>query len=739
MFRVFLIIIIMLAGSIDGYAQTIAANISVVSVTINEDETASGTGLPIIFNLTNISSETAHVLKWGTPLENGFSNDMFEVWQGNTQISYTGMFIKRGKPKADDFVTLEPGETVSGNIDIADGYAVHEAGEYKIAFSSMITINVTDESAQNDSDVVNQDGIVHLHVESETITTSLYFDRPQLLTKSPPVFDSCTSSQRNILDNALTQAEILADNSLNALNTTPAQQRQKALRYTTWFGSYTSQRYNHVSSQFLQTHDVVANRQIEFNCFCDPQRLPSSASPEDIFAYVNSSDREPYEISLCGQFWAANMTGRDSKAGTIIHEISHFNTVAATRDIAVGSDPSLALAQNNPDLAIRNADSHEYFAENTPFLPMGSAPSSADDNITQLSLNQPVTDQIAESSWRYYKVTGASRVELSNMTKDFDLFVKAGGIPSGDDYDCKSVYFVGTDACDISSSDTVFVGVKSYSFTTLSTNGGGGTFTLLAEGISSSGLPPILFDPLPPLTTQLFTPKPGLWWSPQKQDGNGFDIHVNGDQLIVVWYTYDEAGNPVWYLGDGNYSNNQGSGTLFRSSISYALGSFIGTQEIREVGTLQVNLNDSTHGTITWSLNGQSGSQAIEYYSVSNQLPTVDHTGLWYDPDDPGYGITVHEQGSTIVTVVYYYSFLGAPLWALGDDSNNYRLSSYQGACPYCTPTQSTFNANIGEIAINFLSKKEGLFSSSFDPIGQFFNFSDVWFINNTRIVNLTP
>jgi len=38
-------------------------------------------------------------------------------------------------------------------------------------------------------------------------------------------------------------------------------------------------------------------------------------------------------------------------------------------DVVYGQAAARNLADSNPDLAITNADSHEYFAENTPVLP----------------------------------------------------------------------------------------------------------------------------------------------------------------------------------------------------------------------------------------------------------------------------------------------------------------------------------------------------------------------------------
>ena len=62
------------------------------------------------------------------------------------------------------------------------------------------------------------------------------------------------------------------------------------------------------------------------------------------------------------------MSGTDSKGGTLVHEMSHFNVVAGTDDHAYGQSAAASLAISNPAQAVDNADSHEYFGENTPAL-----------------------------------------------------------------------------------------------------------------------------------------------------------------------------------------------------------------------------------------------------------------------------------------------------------------------------------------------------------------------------------
>lgn len=57
-----------------------------------------------------------------------------------------------------------------------------------------------------------------------------------------------------------------------------------------------------------------------------------------------------------------------TQAGTLVHESSHFTANGGTDDHAYGQTACKSLALSSPANAVDNADSHEYFAENTPAL-----------------------------------------------------------------------------------------------------------------------------------------------------------------------------------------------------------------------------------------------------------------------------------------------------------------------------------------------------------------------------------
>lgn len=164
-------------------------------------------------------------------------------------------------------------------------------------------------------------------------------------------YNACTSSQEADIQQSTYAASLYAADAekfltLNAQNTE---------RYNTWFGEYDSTNHETVLTHYtnIRTTDV---KTYLYDCNCEESG--------DVFAYVYPDQFG--HIYLCNQYMLAEITGTDSKAGTIIHESSHFTRNAGTRDLAYGQTRAMALAQSNSTAAVNNADSHEYFAENTP-------------------------------------------------------------------------------------------------------------------------------------------------------------------------------------------------------------------------------------------------------------------------------------------------------------------------------------------------------------------------------------
>jgi peptidyl-Lys metalloendopeptidase len=299
------------------------------------------------FDYTNTSESPVTMLIWGTALEGRLNDDLLDARFEGHDLQYRGRVYKRGTPKASDFVTLAPLETRSAVVDLSQAYDFSAVGSYEIRLAEH-----------------------HLGYSQKSATSSVVLNvsQPQPVFKQTPSYSSCTASEQSQISDALDAAETIAKVARDDLQATPVNSRASAMRYAEWFGAYTSSRWSQVQANFNAIYSATANQTLNFDCSCS----------DSYFAYVYPT--QPYDIYLCNAFWTAPQTGTDSKAGTIVHELSHFVVVADTDDHVYGQAGARNLADTNPSQAIQNADSHEYFAENTPFISM-PAPGPGPDPV----------------------------------------------------------------------------------------------------------------------------------------------------------------------------------------------------------------------------------------------------------------------------------------------------------------------------------------------------------------------
>jgi peptidyl-Lys metalloendopeptidase len=84
----------------------------------------------------------------------------------------------------------------------------------------------------------------------------------------------------------------------------------------------------------------------------------------DLYAFVHPEDDQHVYL---GNLWATSpLTGQDSQASTLAHEMSHFDSVDATNDHEYGVPKSKGLAKNDPNKAIDNADNFLYYLDDAP-------------------------------------------------------------------------------------------------------------------------------------------------------------------------------------------------------------------------------------------------------------------------------------------------------------------------------------------------------------------------------------
>lgn len=348
-------------GPIEGPVET---DISIAATTLESTQ-----NVEVTFNLTNTSDRTLHLLKWNLPLD-GVEGNYFDVVRNGERVPYLGRIFKRAAPEASDYMVLWPGQSLSTVVELSASYDMRYTGEYSVRFRGE-DLEHTPNKAHRAQLIDLTSNEIYFWIDGTEAPLRESAD-PLLWGRAKPAGAgggnggggstgggsfttvNCSNQDANKIASALDAARIIADESYAYLN---SPHNPTSQRYTEWFGVYSSSRWNTVESNFQAISDAMNNAAIEFDCGCNL----------NAYAYVYAG--QAYTIYLCNAFWSAPTNGTDSKSGTLVHEMSHFNAVAGTDDVTYGQNSCRALADSSPSSATRNADSHEYFAENKPSLP----------------------------------------------------------------------------------------------------------------------------------------------------------------------------------------------------------------------------------------------------------------------------------------------------------------------------------------------------------------------------------
>lgn len=346
------------------FSASAASNGVTVSISPEKSKLNKDDNVVLSVTITNTSSTPQYVLKWHTPFA-GIEDHIFDVTRDGVAVPYLGAHYKRPAPTAKDYYLLKPGQSHTSKVEISSLYDMTVTGDYSVKYHAAsvnlfmpkqdLRGNLTAAIASADLDSIESapvalwvDGI---HARGTKIGEPFEMKVGGTVSPMGVSFSGCTSSQSSTITSAIAAAKTMANSSVNYLNAGTA-----GARYKKWFGTYTSSRFSTAKSHFNNIKSALDTKPIVVDCSCK----------QSYYAYVYPT--QPYKIYVCNAFWSAPMSGTDSKGGTLVHELSHFNVVAATDDHAYGQSAASSLATSNPTRALDNADNHEYFAENSPFL-----------------------------------------------------------------------------------------------------------------------------------------------------------------------------------------------------------------------------------------------------------------------------------------------------------------------------------------------------------------------------------
>jgi hypothetical protein len=167
--------------------------------------------------------------------------------------------------------------------------------------------------------------------------------------------DACADGSLQVAQDDLSKVSGMIDRSKADLPSSLLESAGKPT-YTKWFGAYSDARVALVLGTLEKTKGAVSN--VTFECWKDTEFfcvLP--AKPE---AFVGKD--KPYKVNLCERYFA--QTKQSERSALLIHEISHFNVVAATTDEKTDKQGALDLAIVDSDAATKNAANYQGYAIN---------------------------------------------------------------------------------------------------------------------------------------------------------------------------------------------------------------------------------------------------------------------------------------------------------------------------------------------------------------------------------------
>jgi peptidyl-Lys metalloendopeptidase len=319
-----------------------------VTVELSPDRQSLGRNDDVLVTvtLTNRSATVQYLLAWQTPLA-GVQAPLFEVTRDGQKVAYLGIQAKRPAPAASDYIVLAPGASRSVQVELSRLYDMSVTGAYSVRYR------------QDSLQLFSAPGVMHAVAALPDYATAIWIDGrlprgtlPGMAVPDGPAglsYNHCSNAQQASIAGSVQAAQAMAADG-------SAYMADKGLgpRYANWFGAFDDARASAIVQHFRAIGDAFAGKPVTVDCGCS----------QSWYAYVYPS--QPYTIYVCNAFWSAPLTGTDSKGGTLVHEMSHFTVVAGTNDWVYGQSAAANLALTDPARAIDNADSHEYFGENTP-------------------------------------------------------------------------------------------------------------------------------------------------------------------------------------------------------------------------------------------------------------------------------------------------------------------------------------------------------------------------------------
>lgn len=221
-------------------------------------------------------------------------------------------------------------------------------------------------------------------------------------------------------------------------------------------------------------------------------------------------------------------------------------------------------------------------------------------------------------------------------------------------------------------------------------------------------------------------PTSGLYFDRQR-DGHGLDLQIIGERVVGTVFTYEQDGQPIWYLLEGQWSDSGADLELVEyryqpDAVPAATvhARFPGARMQRALGPADCGSGSERPGATAlydfrFALEGESLRWCLEPLVPTSSAPQSALSGSWYGgEDDGGWGLIsyLYEQNGSVQSfhTLYVYDAAGRPRWAFAslpaDDTNlQPQFQFIRGYCRQCV-SQPLDTVAAGSAAVRLVTPR---------------------------------
>ncbi|MFA5684028.1 MAG: hypothetical protein WCZ65_02620 [Lysobacteraceae bacterium] len=233
------------------------------------------------------------------------------------------------------------------------------------------------------------------------------------------------------------------------------------------------------------------------------------------------------------------------------------------------------------------------------------------------------------------------------------------------------------------------------------------------------------------------------WWDPEESGWGIFTID-QGNVSGPGWFTYDENGDPTWFLVPGAFPQPDGSyaGSICRfTGVPYPQIAGNAADPCEVVGSATLTFQGRTRLKFDYSVDGVAQSKNLVRFNFAgsdlacrasanpSRAGASNFSDLWWGTQaSDGWGIHISHVGDSLFATWYTYDLDGRAVFYIGSASRqpdgrfSGPLSIQQGGTPFDQidgAPAAQGSQQIGSVTFSFSDGETGSFSYSIDNVSQ--------------------